>query len=85
MLTYPTRDYVPDDFEHLAVVPWPWTTCNQQDWIDSLFTLEDWLNARVGPHYTAWTYSNYPNLEYTQACVAFKYSKHKTLFLLTWA
>jgi hypothetical protein len=79
--------YLPElhDFEHLAVVPWPWTSIDQRDWIDSLFTLEDWLNRRVGPHYSAWAYSTHPDLEYTQACVAFKESRYKTLFLLTWA
>lgn len=80
--------YLPEyhDFEFTAVVPWPWVPIsNQADWIDSLFTLEEWLNTRVGPHWAEWAYSQQPGLEYWQACVAFRQERMKTLFLLTWA
>lgn len=73
------------EFTHLATVPWPWARDNQQDWITSLFTLEDWLNARVGAHYERWAYSQQPDLEFTKACIAFKYARDKTLFLLAWS
>jgi len=79
--------YLPENhnFLYTATVPWPWVNLNQQDWIDSLFTLEDWLNQRVGAHYAYWAYGQQPNLEYWQACIAFKRERDKTLFLLTWS
>lgn len=80
--------YLPDyhDFKHQAVVPWPWRIqTGQQDWIDSIFTLEDWLNKHVGAHYSEWAYSQQQDLEYWQACIAFKRERNKTLFLLAWA
>jgi hypothetical protein len=80
--------YLPEyhDFKYTAVVPWPWVPISDQsDWIDSLFTLEDWLNRHIGPHYAEWAYSQQQDLEYWQACVAFKRERNKTLFLLTWA
>ena len=83
-----SRYYLPElhNFKHIAIVPWPWVAVrDQSDWIDSLFTLEEWLNKRIGPHYAEWAYSQQPQLEYWQACVAFKQERSKTLFLLTWA
>jgi hypothetical protein len=72
------------DFKHIAIVPWPWVAVSDQsDWIDSLFTLEEWLNTCVGRE--EWAYSNNPQLEYWQACVAFKRERNKTLFLLRWS
>ena len=75
----------PHNFPHMATVPWPWTTIKQQDWVDSLFTLEDWLNLYVGRHLEEWAYAQQPCLEYTKVCIAFKQSRYKTLFLLTWS
>ena len=78
--------YLPDyhEFEHVAVAPWPNLNQQQQDWVDSMTILEEWLNKYVGAHYAQWAYAQQQNLEYWQACVAFKQAKHKTLFLLTW-
>ena len=80
--------YLPEyhNFEHLAVVPWPLSISDDQaDWINSMWTLENWLNQYVGAHYAEWAYAQQKNLEYWQACIAFKQSRYKTLFLLTWA
>lgn len=80
--------YLPEyhNFEHIAVVPWPWVALgDQSDWIDSIFALEQWLDRYCGPHYAEWAYGQQPALEYWQACIAFKQAKHKTLFLLQWS
>lgn len=79
--------YLPEyhSFEHIAVAPWPRVEDTLQlDWVDSMTMLEQWLDRYVGPHYAAWAYAQQQNLEYWQACIAFKQAKHKTLFLLTW-
>lgn len=80
--------YLPElhDFEYLATAPWPHIHHNWQlDWVDSVEHLEHWLNRYVGPHWAAWAYAQQQNQEYWQACIAFKWAKHKTLFLLTWS
>ena len=79
--------YLPElhDFEHFATAPWPHIHQNWQlDWVDSVEHLECWLNRYVGPHWANWAYAQQQNQEYWQACIAFKWAKHKTLFLLTW-
>jgi hypothetical protein len=79
--------YLPENhnFKHIAIAPWPHIHSNWQlDWVDAIDTLESWLNLRIGPHYSAWAYSQQHDLEYWQACIAFKEAKYKTLFLLTW-
>lgn len=80
--------YLPElhDFEHFATAPWPHIHHNwQTDWVDSVEHLECWLNRYVGPHWSSWAYAQQQNQEYWQACIAFKWAKHKTLFLLTWS
>ena len=80
--------YLPEyhDFEHIAQVPWPRIcTDYQQDWVNAITTLELWLNSRCGQHYKNWAYSTHQDHNYWEACVAFRWAKHKTLFLLTWA
>ena len=79
--------YLPElhDFEHFATAPGPHIHQNWQlDWVDSVEHLECWLNRYVGPHWANWAYAQQQNQEYWQACIAFKWAKHKTLFLLTW-
>jgi hypothetical protein len=80
--------YLPEShsFEHFATAPWPHIHRNwQSDWVDSVDHLESWLNRYVGPHWASWAYAQQQNQEYWQACIAFKWAKHKTLFLLTWS
>jgi hypothetical protein len=80
--------YLPEyhDFEHLAVVRWPHIPRHGQgDWIDSILVIEDWCNQFIGPHHSEWAYGQQQDLEYWQACVAFRQARSKTLFLLKWS
>lgn len=78
--------YLPEyhNFEYIARAPWPHLK-PQQDWIDNICTLEIWLEQYVGEHYVRWAWATEQDHEPTQACVAFKWDKHRTLFLLTWS
>lgn len=80
-----SRFYLPEghNFEHIARAPWP-IPQPQIDWVDQIVILENWLDNRIGPHLERWAWARNQEHESWQACVAFKYAKHKTLFLLTW-
>jgi len=65
-------------FEHIASVPWP-QTHPQMDWVNQLHTIEYWLHEYVGKQNWAWINTQ------LEATIAFKYPKHKTLFLLQWS
>lgn len=82
---YPTWDYAPvlHDFAHIAAVPWPGKYGEQLDWILGVYDVEQWLQNYVGSKYQRWAWNM--GTEVYQVSVAFKYSKHKTLFLLAWA
>jgi hypothetical protein len=84
----PRSMYLPDlhPFEHIATAHWPTvlTEHEQLDWISSVECMEVWLNRYVGSHYSDWAYHNGTSYDYWQACIAFKWAKHKTLFLLAW-
>ena len=80
--------YLPEyhTFEHIALAPWPIDPREyQQDWINSVDILEQWLNRYVGSHYSEWAFGQNREQEYWHACVAFKQARNKTLFLLTWS
>jgi len=80
--------YLPEyhSFEYIARAPWPHIYHNyQQDWVDAIAELEQWLNRYAGPHYSEWAFGQQQGQEYWHACVAFKRERNKTLFLLTWA
>lgn len=80
--------YLPEyhDFNYVASVPWPHiSTSEQYDWINAIDTLEQWLAKTIGPHYSEWAWARQGDLEYWQACVAFKRERNKTLFLLAWS
>lgn len=84
----PNIYYLPEyhEFEFVARVPWPKIMTNwQEDWINSIDTLESWLNQYAGPHWVEWAYSQQQNQNYWEACVAFKRDRNRTLFLLTWS
>lgn len=78
--------YLPEyhSFEYIARAPWP-NYDSQLDWVDNVVTLEDWLERYVGEHYKRWAWATERDHNSWEACVAFKWAKHKTLFLLTWA
>ena len=71
-------------FEHVAVVPWP-NYDSQVDWINNSQTLENWLNQYVGAHWARWCWAQVEEQKASEACVAFRWDKHRTLFLLQWA
>jgi len=81
---YP-KDYMPvkHGFIHIADVLWPATHDPQLDWVSGLISLEDWLVAYTGPKYSRWAWNTAKDAYYLS--VAFKYDKHRTLFLLRWA
>lgn len=78
--------YLPElhNFNYIARAPWPKPQA-QIDWIDQINLLETWLDSRVGPHYARWAWATEQDQQTWEACVAFKWAKHKTLFLLTWS
>jgi hypothetical protein len=80
--------YLPEyhDFEHVATAPLPIIINDGQwDWVNSTDCMEQWLCRYVGNHHSTWAYHTGTNLDYRQVCVAFKWAKHKTLFLLQWS
>ncbi len=80
------RYYLPEshDFEYIALAPWPQLD-NQHDWVQGFVTLETWLEQYIGGHYQRWAWATTNSHNSSEACVAFKYDKHRCLFLLTWA
>jgi hypothetical protein len=78
-------DY-PITLPYSAVVRWPLVERNgQPDWIDSVYTIEDWLEHSVGPHYVKWVWSMW-SLHQSHLCsVSFARPQDSTLFLLRWA
>jgi hypothetical protein len=78
--------YLPEyhEFEYRALAPLP--ICGEQfNWVESIETLELWLNRFCGPHWAEWAYSQHDHQTCFEACVAFKQERNKTLFLLRWA
>jgi hypothetical protein len=74
------------NFEHIARAPWPRVYQDYQtDWVMAIETLETWLNRYCGPHYQEWAFTTQQDHDFWQACVAFRQSRYKTLFLLTWS
>jgi hypothetical protein len=81
LVDHPVQPYFP----HIAVCDWPVDPRHhQQDWVNAVATLELWLHAYIGPHYSHWVYATRTEQEYWQACVGFSQAKHKSIFLLRW-
>jgi hypothetical protein len=82
---YPTWDYYPmlHNFEYTADIRWPGRMGEQLDWIIGIVTVETWLETYTGSKYQRWAWNM--ATECYDISVAFKYDKHKTLFLLQWA
>jgi hypothetical protein len=85
MPTYPTWDYVPvkHDFEYIANINWPGRALEQLDWIIGISQVEEWLNHYTGPRYQRWAWNM--GVESYSISVAFKYDKHRMLFLLNYS
>ena len=79
---YPLWDYVPvnHDFGYTADIPWPGRVGEQLDWIIGVFTVEQWLVKYTGPKYKHWAWNM--ATECYNLSVAFKYDKHRMLFLI---
>ncbi len=80
--------YLPEyhDFSYVATVPWPHVANDyQQDWVNAIDTLEQWLDRTIGPHYAEWAWARQAETEYWQASIAFKRDRNRTLFLLAWS
>jgi len=82
MPTYTAWDYAPvlHSFEYIADVPWPGRAYEQLDWIVGVSQVEFWLEHYVGSKYSRWAWNM--ATECYNVSVAFKFDKHKMLFLL---
>ena len=85
MPTYTSWDYVPvvHDFAFTAEIPWPGSVGEQPDWIIGVTHVEFWLTQYTGPKYKRWAWNM--ATESYHISVAFKYDKHRMLFLLNYA
>ena len=84
MPTYNNWDYFPDqhDFNYIANIAWPDRALEQLDWILSITQVEQWLLKYTGPKYQRWAWNM--AAECYDISVAFKFDKHRTLFLLNY-
>jgi len=69
-------------FQYHAAIPWP-NHEYQQDWVNSLIVVEDWLKQCVGARYATWAYSDCDILY--NIGVSFKWDQDRTLFVLAWS
>ena len=76
-------DFVPvkHNFEYIADVNWP-VFGQQLDWITGVYNVELWLVDHHMAKYSHWVW-NWASTCY-QISVAFKYDKHRTLFLINY-
>jgi hypothetical protein len=84
MPTYTSWDYVPvvHDFAYTAEIPWPGQSGEQLDWIIGVTHVEFWLTQYTGPKYKRWAWNM--ATESYNISVAFKYDKHRMLFLINY-
>jgi len=85
MPTYNNWDYVPmlHNFEYTADIAWPGRALEQVDWIIGITGVESWLLKYTGAKYSNWCWNM--ALESYNISVAFKYDKHRMLFLLNYS
>ena len=84
MPLHTARDYTPSlhDFIYVAEVNWPGSQEPQTDWIYGADKVEQWLLQYVGHKYVTWAWN--PAIHYPDISVAFKYDRHRMLFLLVY-
>lgn len=70
-------------FQFHATVPWPMPATTQVDWVQGLYSVEEWLKQCIGPRYSVWAYDDC-EIMYNIG-VAFRWDEHRTLFMLTWS
>lgn len=76
----------PFTLPYSAAVPWPLVERNgQYDWVDSVYTVESWLEQYVGPHYQRWVWSMWTLHQVNMCAVSFARERDSTLFLLRWS
>jgi hypothetical protein len=78
-------DYTPVNhgFEYIADIRWPGIIGQQLDWIYGVMQVEDWLLSHTGPKFSRWAWNM--AVECYDISVAFKYDKHRMLFLLNYS
>ena len=79
------------ELPYTAIGAWPriyLSPTEQEDWITSVNTVEEWLETSVGRHWVEWTWSTWSLLDSHLVNdrrwfgVSFRYEPHVTLFLL---
>ena len=85
MPTYNNWDYVPvlHNFLYTADIAWPGRANEQLDWIMGITQVESWLLQYTGAKYQRWAWNM--ATESYNISVAFRYDKHRTLFLLNYS
>jgi hypothetical protein len=75
-------DFVPikHNFQYIADVRWP--QAEQLDWVQGVTEIEQWLQYHHMSKYSEWVW-NWASSCY-QISVAFKYDKHRCLFLINY-
>jgi hypothetical protein len=68
---------------YTAEIAWPGLVGEQLDWIVGICHVEFWLNQYTGPKYQRWAWNM--AMESYNISVAFKFDKHRTLFLLNYS
>jgi hypothetical protein len=69
-----------------AAAPWPLVEHHGQiDWIESVYTVESWLESTIGPHYREWCWDTWALHNSSICAVSFKLEKYSTLFLLRYS
>ena len=80
------REYFP----YTAHALWPGIASNttpieqQVDWVDAVYTMEEWLEHTVGSRYSQWVWAEHLAITYWHCGVAFQRDQDRTLFLLKW-
>jgi hypothetical protein len=76
-------DFVParHNFHYIADITWP-SYEHQRDWINSVYQVETWLQDHHMMKYSHWMW-NWAS-QHWEISVAFRYDKHRTLFLINW-
>ena len=85
MIHCPVWKYFPDqhNFEYTANISWPSHVTEQLDWIVGITEVESWLLKYTGAKYQTWAWNLAVNCY--DISVAFKYDKHRMLFLLNYS
>jgi hypothetical protein len=83
MIHCPVWTYFPDchNFAYTANIRWPGAT-EQLDWIQGITEVESWLLSYTGPKYQQWAWNRAEDAY--DISVAFRYDKHRMLFVIAY-